>query len=293
MAINEFEGTTHLQVRTIYYKYEMRKWLGKTVMRAFGRKTTLSPFHVKHRYTVRHAKNIVIDEGLAVVSRSQPSWFYTAFERDSADPLTNYSLRFIEENVSKTAPILITGCGTGITTFHLADCGFKSIEGRDLLDKCIRIATRLKNEFSYDEVKFLVDDCFNPTLDACYDLITAMHWVFSAWGGNYGNHIITNPKDPTVRERLLTDLLGRYAKHLNKNGLMIIELTDAVADYREAHDSPGILSLGLSLEDIYPIRHTPEQVSKCAKSVDLEIVNKQLSVSYGHQPRTTYFLKKN
>jgi cyclopropane fatty-acyl-phospholipid synthase-like methyltransferase len=250
-----------------------------------GRRKTV--FDVKHRYSVREAKKIVLQEGLALTD-GRPSWFYTAFERGDTDPLTNFALRFIEENVRKEAKVLITGCGTGIMAFHLADTGFTDIEGTDLLEKCIRVAQRLNQQHGYSGIEFRVDDGFRPSLQQGYDLITALHWVFSAWMGNYGNKPAQAAYDPVVREKLLTDFLSQYAPHLNPGGFMLVELTDAVADYRESFDHP----LGAESKQIYPVRHTPEQVQRCAAAVGLEVVDKRLSVAYGHHPRTSYVLGK-
>jgi SAM-dependent methyltransferase len=289
MNMNEFEaGDNQWLTKFVCLKYEFRKVLAsaaKSIL--FRKKKTTSSFTVKSRYTVSEAKKIIRNEGLAL-NGYQPSWFYTSFERLNTDPLTNCCLQFIEDNVPKESSILITGCGTGIMVFHLADAGFKSIEGRDLLQKCIRVASRLKEQFNYSNTSFLIDDGLQPKLDNKYDLITALHWVFSAWMGNYGNTAQEDPRNPIVRERLLVELLRAYSINLNKDGIIIIELIDAVTDYREPFDHP----LGLKSLDIYPVRHTPEQVSKCANLVGLKVIDKKLVVSYGHHPRTGYFLKK-
>ena len=288
MSTNEFDyNGSKLSVYLMCLKYEIKASL-KNIAKRLLKENRKDVRKVKHRYSVLNAKQIVIDENLALTDCKQPSWFYTAFERNDSDPLTNYSLRYIEEKVDKNAAVLVTGCGTGIMVFHLADSGFGNIEGIDLLDKCINIANKIKDRFNYSGVTFNVDDCLKPTLSGKYDLITALHWVFSAWMGNYGNDTSENPFDPGVREELLTELLRNYSGQLNNGGLMIIELTDAVADYREAYDHP----LGLESRNIYPVRQTPEQVSKCASAVGLDVVEKKLCVSYGHQPRTTYILKK-
>lgn len=285
--MNEFEGGSKTKAIIICLKYEISRWLVKTVKNIFGIKPRHIRFNLRHRYPVWYAKKIVIDERLGI-THGRPSWFYVGYDRNNTDPLTNYYLQYIEDKVQKSASILITGCGCGISSFHLADSGFQNIEGRDLLDKCIRVANRLKERFSYHQVQFFVDDCFNPNLNKKYDLIVAMHWVMSAWHGNYGNVPVDDPFNWAVRERLLTEFLNVYKEHLNKEGMMIIELTDGVADYREPFDHPD----GENSKNIYPVRHTPEQVSTCANEVGMEVVEKRLSISYGHQPRTAYILKK-
>jgi hypothetical protein len=284
--MSEFENVSKIKTALICLKYEFQNWWIQTGKRMLGRK--IHRFDIKRRYSVWAAKRIVMDENLAIVDNSHPSWFYSAFDRNDADPLTNYSLKYIEQNVPKEASILIMGCGTGIMAFHLADAGFINIEGRDLLEKCIRVANRLGDQFGYKSVKFHVDDGFQPKLKHKYDLITAMHWVFSAWMGNYGNTPPEDAYNPLVREHLLSEFLGNYVEHLSKNGLIIVELIDAVADYRDPFDHP----LGQESTKIYPVRHTPEQVRACASKLGLEVIDKRLCVNYSHQPRTSYILRK-
>lgn len=76
-----------------------------------------------------------------VVACSKPSWFYSAFEREDQDPLTNYEMEYIAKNSSRDSKILNAGCGTGIVTFHLASLGFRKVVGTDLLPEAIQVAT--------------------------------------------------------------------------------------------------------------------------------------------------------
>lgn len=256
--------------------------------RVLGREKK-NEFQIKSRYSIWQAKATVFGEGLAFTD-GKISWFYTAFERGDHDPLTNYALEYIDKNVPKSSRILVTGCGTGITVFHLSDCGFREVVGRDVIEKCIVIANRLKQKFSYDNTTFEVDDCFNPrTVEGKYQVVVAIHWVFSAWMGNYGNEKRHDTRNPEIREKLLSELFAVYAPYLEEGGVLIIELTDAVADYRINTDLP----LELRDMDVYSVRHTPEQVEKCATANGLEVVEKKLCVSYGRQPRTSYVLKKS
>jgi hypothetical protein len=285
---DEFEGSRRA-ARRIARRHELRRTAVSLIRRALGRPAAASAPDAKQRYTERQAKAIVLDEGLALTSAGEISWFYTAFERNAADPLTNFALAYIEAHVPKDARILVTGCGTGIMAFHLADHGFSRIEGRDLLEKCIRVANRMKQEFGYAAVSFAVDDCLKPKLDAEYDAITALHWLFSAWMGNYGNAGTDSPKSEAVRLRVLGEFLAAYAAHLARGGLLLFETTDAVADYRDPFDHP----LGEKSLDIYPVRHTPEQVARCAGAVGLDVIEKRIATSHaGHQPRTSYILRK-
>jgi len=199
-----------------------------------------------------------------------------------------------ESRVIQTVPhkdaVLITGCGTGITAFHLEDAGFRDVTGLDLLPDCIAIANEVKRVGKYTGSAFVVGNALQPELRSSYDVITAMHWVFSAWMGNYGNDRAQadQARQPEHRERLLSDLLAQYVPHLRPNGTFLIELTDAVTDYRLEQDHP----LGAASKAIYLVRHTPEQVETCARQQGLAIVDQKLCVSYGHQPRTLYIMKK-
>jgi SAM-dependent methyltransferase len=266
-------------------KYELRFRAGRTFRRLTGRRT-ISP--IPCRVPTTKQKLLILRQGFAVAD-GKPSWFYSALDRGDADPLTNFSLRYIVANAPKSSEILVTGCGTGITAFYLADAGFEHVTGLDLLPACISVANEVKRVGNYTGTEFVVGDGLRPTLTRSYDLITALHWVFSAWMGNYGNDPVESERarDPHVRERLLSDLLAQYVPHLRPEGTLMIELTDAVTDYRLSEDHP----LGEASSAIYPVRHTPDQVEKCAREQGLAVIEKQLCVSYGHHPRTLYVLK--
>jgi SAM-dependent methyltransferase len=244
---------------------------------------------IKSKVPVSEIKKLIRDKGFAV-SDGQASWFYTAYERGDSDPLTNFAMAFVETNVDKNAPVLITGCGTGIMAFHLADAGYKNITGFDYLHECVDVAQQVSRIGNYN-ITFYQDDGFNPKdVGQKYDAITALHWVFSAWMGNYGNKKLPAEKvaSAAFRDELLTDFLQKYSTLLNKNGVLILELTDAVSDYRIPTDH----YLGEYSKEIYPIRHSPEQVEKCAALAGLTVVSKYLSVLYGHHPRAQYILRK-
>lgn len=267
-----------------FIKNTLKQYLGITIQRATKNETKISS-----KVSVRKIKNLIKQKGFAV-SDGQASWFYTAYERGDHDPLTNFALDFIVNNVSKSSNVLVTGCGTGIMAFYLVDNGYSHVKGFDYLHECVEVANEVSKLGDYN-IKFYQDDGFNPNLaNEKYDLVTAMHWVFSAWMGNYGNKKL--PQEKTLssefREELLIDFLAKYSKNLNSQGILILELTDAVVDYR----IPADHYLGEYSKEIYPIRHTPEQVAKCANLVDLKVIHKNLSVSYGHHPRTQYVLQK-
>lgn len=268
-------------------RHDVRRVLRNAVKRAIGHEVERP---LPSRVPVRAIRRMIREEGFALMN-GEVSWFYTAYDRGTADPLTNYSLDLLVRTVPKNARILVTGCGTGITAAYLADHGFRQVEGSDLLPECIAVANRVAQMGRYDNLRFFVGDGFDPSLDGVYDVITALHWVFSAWMGNYGN----TPADaeraraPEFRERLLVELLSRYVPHLAPGGQLLIELTDAVTDYRLPSDH----RMGEYSRQIYPVRHTPEQVERCAGAVGLAVVDKQLCVSYGHHPRTLYVLRKS
>ncbi len=287
--MNEFNHGTVSTAKRLAFTYELKRNFKKSIKKLLSKGVNQNPQFIKSRYSDIEAKKIVVDQGLGLVNGNQLSWFYTAFERDDKDPLTNFTLKFINEKVDKNKKILVTGCGTGIMVFHLADQGFKFVEGRDLLPECIKIASILKDKFDYTETSFLLDDGFKPSQNGKYDVITALHWVFSAWMGNYGNKPIENPRDYDVRSKLLIDFFGEYQSLMNPGCLLFVELIDAVADYRDPFDHP----MGLESLNIYPVRFSPEQVAICGKEHGLELIEKRLSVSYGHQPRTTFVLRKN
>ena len=281
-----------IQTFFICFKSDLKYLIKNVLKNIFGinvQRITKAETKIRSKVSVRKIKNIIIHKGFAV-SDGQASWFYTAYERGDHDPLTNFALDFILNNVNKDSNILVTGCGTGIMAFYLADNGYKKVSGFDYLQECVDVANEISVLGDY-AIKFYQDDGFNPELgDKQYDLITAMHWVFSAWMGNYGNKKLPNDKafSNEFRESVLIDFLGKYATHLNKGGMMILELTDAVTDYRIPTDH----YLGEYSKEIYPIRHTPEQVSKCAGLLNMEIIHRNISVSYGQHPRTQYVLKK-
>lgn len=157
-----------------------------------------------------------------------------------------------------------------------------------MLPEAITVATKLAQQWGYTQTTFSVEDGFHPRLTGTFDAITALHWVFSAWAGNYGNRPVDEARDPAVRERLLGELLAAYAPHLAPGGYFIVELTDAVTDYRLASDH----RLGEVSTSFYPVRHSPEQVERVARAHGLEVADRKLCVSYGHHPRTSYYLRR-
>lgn len=277
---------------SILLKSDLKFFIKNLLKKTLGiqiRKVRKEDSRINSKVSVTAIKKLIREKGFAV-SDGQASWFYTAYERGDLDPLTNFAMEFLDSNVNKSAPILITGCGTGIMAFHLADIGYTNVTGFDYLHECVEVAQHVSSMGNY-QVEFYQDDGFNPNdMGKKFDAITALHWVFSAWMGNYGNNKLPEDKvaSQAFREELLTDFLQKYSALLNKNGILILELTDAVSDYRIPSDH----YLGEFSKEIYPIRHSPEQVDKCASLTGFIVVTKNLSVLYGHHPRTQYILRK-
>jgi hypothetical protein len=116
-----------------------------------------------------------------------------------------------------------------------------------------------------------------------------MHWVFSAWAGNYGNQRITDAKNPDTREMLLKAFLSQYRPHLNPDGRLILETVDAIGDYRVPNDHAYLRSI--PLDSIYPVRHTPEQAHRCAAATGFSVVQYKCTTTYAHHPRTSYIFQ--
>lgn len=285
--MKDFYSINYVTDRLICYKYDVKNALVKLARQFIRKKIN---YKIKRRYTIRYAKNLVLEKKFAI-SGNAPAWFYSAFDRDNYDPLTNYALEYIDDNIGDDGKILVTGGGCGIMGFHLADNGLRSVTVMDLLPEVVEVGEALKSAYAYHNVKFLVDDCLKPTkiLTEKYDAITALHWLFSAFMGNYGNSTIENPYDAENRKNVLSQFLKEYAERLNAKGIILVELIDACTDYRIYTDHP---SQEPSAETIYPVRHSPEMVKECADRLGLDIVTQKMSVRTGHHPRTLYILQK-
>ena len=172
--------------------------------------------------------------------------------------------------------------------FHLSE-NFYQVDGIDLLEKCISIAKSLKTKFNYKNTNFYAQDCFNPSISKSYDVITVLHWIYSAWMGNYGNNKISDPFSKNTREDLLKKFLEKYKKFLNPKGILIIELIDSIADFRISRDHKA----GEASRKIYPVRHSYSQVKKISKELNFSILEAKSCFSYGHHPRMVYLLQKN
>jgi SAM-dependent methyltransferase len=237
-------------------------------------------FRNKKDYSVRlpmgKVRQILSNHDLGFDQNGTPTWWYSSLDlrRNETDDLTKAALSYIDSRIPKDARILGTGCGTGWMLFWLAQRGFSRIEGFDYLGNVVQSAREIAELGGFD-VKVWEDDGFAPTLDKNYDLILVLHWLYSAWMGNYGN---TPRRDD--REKLLKEFLAVYVPRLEKNGLLMLELIDAISDFREPPT------------DTYPIRHSTEQVARCGAALGLRIEKQMFNSNYGHLPRMLYCLRK-
>lgn len=207
-----------------------------------------------------------------------PKWWFSTFmnKRNTRNPLTNAILRYLSTYISKDAKFLITGCGTGGQLFWLAQQGFSNLHGFDYLQNVVDAANEFAKIIKIN-ANIWQDNAFNPTSKLeKYDVILALHWIFSAWAGNYGN----KPCDPKENLKLLNEFMSIYTKHLSTNGIFCIELIDSIADFK------------VPPSHIYPIRHSSEQVSQCASELGLSIEKKMFCGKSGWQPTMIYIMRK-
>lgn len=206
-----------------------------------------------------------------------PSWWTASWDlrRNDQDDLTRAILGHLRAQVPKDARILVSGCGTGWMLIWLAQQGFRRLDGFDVLPNVVAAATEIA-ALAKVEARLWQADGFAPALTDSYDLILALHWVYSAWAGNYEN----KPRTGEDREKLLSDFLASYAGRLNPGGTLVVELIDAISDLREPPS------------ELYPIRHHAEQVSRLAAAQGLAVARKMFNSNHGHLPRMAYFLKK-
>jgi SAM-dependent methyltransferase len=225
----------------------------------------------------RRVRKILRKHNLGFYDDGTPTWWYSALDlkRNEEDELTKSALRYVEAKAARDASILVTGCGTGWMLFWLSERGFKHVEGFDYLDNVVQSAREIA-AFSNIPVKLWQADGFDPRLERDYDLMLVLHWLYSAWMGNYGN----TARSEQDRETLLADFLGKYAYRIRPGGVMLLELIDSISDDLQPPSS------------VYPIRHSSEQVIRCAAAWDLAVEKRMFNFKYGHLPRMLYVLRK-
>jgi len=218
-------------------------------------KTKLKGSHYNAAIPVSAAKKVLSAHDLGFDEHGNPSWWYAAFDgRNANDELTHFEFDFISHNVSKNADILVTGCGVGLTSIYFKQQGYSNIEGFDYLPNVVASAKEIANLAGVN-INYWVADGFKPSLTKEYDCITAMHWVYSAWMGNYDNPVETR----SDREGVLTEFLSNYSSNLKPSGFLLLELVDSLLDYAYPQ------------WDAYPIRLTVDQVKSAAAATGLSI----------------------
>ncbi len=256
--------------------YEIKRIFLRPAYRWLVGKPKLGSSNYECDMPIAKAKKILKENDLGFDVNGNPSWWYSALDgRNSVDKLTHAEFDFIVENVPKNAEILITGCGVGLTSIWLAQRGYAKVEGFDYLPNVVKSAQEIAN-LSKVNIKYWQADGFSPNLKKSYDCITAMHWVYSAWMGNYTN----TPETRADRETILSEFLSKYSARLNPGGFIMVELVDAIVDqaYPPYHS--------------YPVRHTVSQVNSAAKANGL-YVKRIISNPLGQRPIVVlYILEK-
>lgn len=236
----------------------------------------------EHEFTpnmsTRQVKKILARHDLGFDKDGLATWWYSSLDlkRNEEDDLTKAALRYASTTIDHDGRILVTGCGTGWMLIWLAQQGFQNLEGFDYLDNVVKAAEEIA-ALGRMNAKLWKDDGFDPTLDGQYDLIMVLHWLYSAWMGNYGNQ----PRGHDDREALLRSFLAHYSEHVKPNGLVMVELIDSVSDYLEPPT------------DVYPIRHSFEQVERCATALGFIVEKRMFNFRYGRLPRMLYFLRRS
>ena len=224
----------------------------------------------------RQVRSILRQNGLGFGPDGAPTWWLASLDqrRNEEDNLTRAALRWVDANVSRDAAILGTGCGTGWMLFWFVQRGFKDVDGFDYLPNVVNSAQQIARAANI-RARIWQADGFAPKLERSYDVILVLHWLYSAWMGNYGNEL-----RGVDREALLTEFLRQYVGSMNARAVMLLELVDAISDYMVPPST------------IYPIRQSADQVERCAASVGLKVENKMFDCKYGHMPRMLYLLRK-
>lgn len=255
------------------------KYQGRRLVRPVYRRTVRglsSDGFYEPKLPMRKVKRILRQNGLGFDAEGNPTWFYGSYDnRNSYDELVKAELDYILKHVSRDADILVTGCGTGVMQMWLVQQGYSKTEGFDYLQNVVTAANQIADVAGVKTTIWRADG-FQPGLVKQYDLITVLHWLFSAWHGNYGN----TPAGGQDREVLLRQFLSQYSDHLRPGGLMMLELIDAISDF------------GVPPSPYYPIRHTFEQVASAASANGMQIKTRMFNGTSGHLPRMMYVLER-
>ena len=214
--------------------------------------------------------------GIGFAADGTTTWWLASLDlrRNEEDDLTKTALRYVETKVDRNAAILGTGCGTGWMLYWFVQRGFRDVEGFDYLSNVVAAAREIAAAANI-QTKIWQADGFAPRLERNYDVVLVLHWLYSAWMGNYGNTLQEGD-----RESLLSAFLQQYVGNMNPGALMLLELIDAISDFMVPESK------------VYPVRHSAEQVARCAASAGLKVEAKFFNCKYGHLPRMLYALRK-
>jgi hypothetical protein len=222
-------------------------------------------------------RSILQRHGIGFAADGTATWWLASLDlrRNEEDDLTKTALRYVETEIDKDAAILGTGCGTGWMLYWFVQRGFRNVEGFDYLPNVVESAKEIAATANIP-ARIWQADGFAPRLERNYDVVLVLHWLYSAWMGNYGNQ-----QRQGDRESLLWAFLEQYVGHMNPGALMLLELVDAISDHMVPQTK------------IYPVRHSAEQVERCATKLGLKIEAKFFNCKYGHLPRMLYALRKS
>ena len=248
-------------------KNEIKRVVIRPLYRRVMGKPPLGNTEYDARIPIRAAKRILTRHGLGYQPDGNPSWWYQAFDgRNSADELTHFEFNWIRDNVPSDGRILVTGCGVGLTTIWMKQQGFRTVEGLDYLPHVVASAKEVAT-LAGEDIPYWQEDGFSPNIESMYDCITAMHWVYSAWMGNYDNPV----EQRTDGEEVLVDFLKEYVNAMKPGGVMLLELVDGLLDY------------AIPPFSAYPVRQTVEQVRHAADRTGLT-VERVVSNPFGNRP---------
>jgi len=220
----------------------------------------------------------VLKKNKILTTDGRCSWWYTAYvgDRNSCDPISHWAMSYTIDNINKDSRIFATGCGTGWFLLFLAEKGYQNLYGSDIMPECINALKEFTQIKQYN-IDSWEDNGFNPSRipEEC-DVIFVLHWIFSAWMGNYSDK--NNGYSDMDGEYLLDDFIKKYHKSIKKGGVMFLELIDKLSDYYNVD------------VDAYPIRHTYETVNKVVNKYGFDIIDR--CVGHSHKIRVVYVLKK-
>jgi len=210
-------------------------------------------------------------------ARHDDPWFLNAFLAQSQDAVGCEVLRFIKEHTKQDATIFESGCGIGTYLLWFAQNGYRNLYGSDILPTLVKVAKELSSKKDW-KADFWVDNGFSPIRvpDSC-DVILAIRWVFSAWGGNYSDE--NRAFRDLDRLDLLRNIIACYADHVADGGYFVIQLVDKLSDHK-------VIETG-----VYPVRHSKDDVTRCCGDFGFQI--EKMYINWSHQILATYILRKH